>query len=252
MIPNDIWRYIAHIGGPIVRYKLSCCNRYLYSILPSFQRKPLTAHLSPRISLTSRPLFSPRDMELFWRMWNYHHPMSLIGYYPPPSHVTLSNQQYPEKHIYSVRTMKEESIILQREYFERYITVISSKHGIRLPIRMFNILPFAVYEYLDVCQKITLAEQRMSDDTLVEAWRYNLIILIDQGNDTYLNSRLDGLFEDEVKEFILQNRDETRVAFVIERISAFIRIMSGRRDYDFSYRCYPEINRIHCLFWIAC
>lgn len=192
MIPNDIWRYIAEIGDPLVRFKLACCNYHLHSILEPLKLKPLIARIVP-LPIDMTIIMSPTATAMFWQRWadyeskwrsdhnNVAHNVPLVTLCDVPN-------------VYSILEANETTI---RRCWGKYNGLFfddAADGQICQWAKVYRDFPFAMYEYFDVRKRVTLARRPCTGkrkstkrhpgemDQIEEQLRYNLIVHIDQLN----------------------------------------------------------------------
>ena len=274
-IPNDIWRYVVKIGGPVVRYKLACCSRYLYTLLP--RSTPIRGiDMIPTIRPnTEIHTLSNEIMTLFWQQW-------------------LQQGQN-----ITARMMSCEASVPSFVYLNRYAfaTIMNSDNSIVRTYRnSFNIIKlnsvslspslncFLLYDYFDDVTRIELAQKprvgkrksvkRRNDfDVLTTRSRYNLVIRLDQVNMSIIDTeaasyyiyrfvdtdRLDDTDEfDIIKEaknddWFRYEQDQwnklgeaARAQYYVEYMIHVISELCTQ--YKTTYRNLPEQNAIHVMF----
>jgi hypothetical protein len=283
-IPNDIWRYIVELGGPIVKYKLSCCCSHLRTILLSLCHYEFEANAILYKLEDVQVVLSKKVMELFWKRWDT---------YTSNKNKKMVHTEKTPSLVYCYqgfgRKRQIQGSSLQR-VIDRYDRIILDKitpiYNFEVPNRnrafeeslrfralldTRHLLTFALFEYFDT--KITLnlaknpkvgkrkASKRKDElDIITQELRYHIIIHLDEVNSSlfdmkaqqhyaqsYLNPTLSHQYYNQWQTFSPTKKEPHYAEYMISTIRHFLESVSIPQSFC-TYRCDPERNLIHFIF----
>ena len=213
-LPNDVWRYITQIGGPIVRYRLKCVNRHLRSIL-TLPQKPIVVRPIKIDSWTSEHIPFANDLSQIWKIFK-----------------STSNPQYQPAIIYGVLPYKE-SIgkrmeIVHEDGYSRRISKCLGHINIYLDGGMLFDRGRVTGNLLRGLTSYEAFYTKVNSDG-IRSLCYLWVIRLDQGDIGELRS----------VRAVMNN--EKYVHYIISEIKDLLRTNINHLN----IRCYPEHNTIH-------
>lgn len=194
MIPGDVWRHIAEVGGPLVRYTLSCCSTQLYDALRTKKNRVMRAKYIAQFQTT----YDDVSLEEFWPLFleldpeNYFPPKpTLLAWYAsikagsqikmcpvgPTSPFVLCHDYPYEKSMmckdkgYSRDVRNNWDMTLNNNKKTKYI------HFRGLPV-------FMMYDFFDRHSKIV--PHPTKGYRIINRVRYNLVIRLDKISRQYV------------------------------------------------------------------
>lgn len=252
-IPFDVWRLVADIGGPLVRYKLRCCSKSMYSAVPPREQSVITAAWISSAG-TKRHMLSSSDLDYFWKAFESYESSEYAA--PCDLSPTLTTD----------RTKLVQGYRICREISSFQLELYNDDHIMQLQCPHLN--AFHLYDFFDCKKRVDLAlrpkqgkrkssKRRNEEDIVTEQLRYNLVIRIDEYNPCFLNipTLMEGQFTYgflpsdspwKWRDFAHMVYDVHNVNYVVCSIHAFFRSLA-ETGVSWFYICRPKQNAIQVV-----